>query len=240
MGAIYQVKHQVVYYEADTTGYLSLPMIFNLAILASTNQAVELGIGPDQNHAQGLGWVVLQYDTTIHRRPKLGETVTIETEPLLYNPFFATRRYTFLEEDGTVLIDIRALFTMIDMEKRRMARIPHEQMEAYQAQRVKQIERMPTPQAIEEVDEQATYRVRYLDIDSNQHVNNSRYFDWLQDVLPRGFVQAHDMTRINIKFENEVRYGQTVVSQVTRVDGRTLHRIMNNDTIAAEAEVWWQ
>lgn len=240
MGAIYQVKHQVVYYEADTTGYLSLPMIFNLAILASTNQAIELGIGPDQNHAQGLGWVVLQYDTTIHRRPKLGETVTIETEPLLYNPFFATRRYTFLAEDGAVLIDIRALFTMIDMEKRRMARIPHEQMAAYQAQRVKQIERMPAPQVLEQVDAQAGYRVRYLDIDSNRHVNNSRYFDWLQDVLPGSFVQEHEITRINIKFENEVRYGETIVSQVAHADNRTIHRMLNNDTVAAEAEVWWQ
>lgn len=45
MAEIYSMQHQVLYYEADVTGKLSLPMIFNLAVLSSTQQSVDLEIG---------------------------------------------------------------------------------------------------------------------------------------------------------------------------------------------------
>ena len=36
MAVEFRMPHDVVYYEADITGKLSLPMIYNLAILSST------------------------------------------------------------------------------------------------------------------------------------------------------------------------------------------------------------
>lgn len=240
MGAVFQLEHEVLYYEADTTGKLALPMMLNLAILASTKQSLALGVGPDFNHAQGLGWVVLQYDVDVTRRPAVGETITVQTEAVKYNPFFAKRTFTLVDAQGAELIAIDSTFAMIDMNARRMARLPKEQMGVYQAERVKQIERMTDPTPLVNVDAQQAYKVRYLDIDSNQHVNNSKYFDWLFDVLSPEFVQTHEPLNIKIKFENEVRLGEIVHSQVQMTGQRTLHRVMNDDTVAAEAEVVWR
>ena len=35
------------------------------------------------------------------------------------------------------------------------------------------------------------YRVRFYDIDSNQHVNNAMYFNWIIDVLGYDFLTTH-------------------------------------------------
>lgn len=83
----YEIERRVEYYEADTTQKLSLPMILNLAVLASKNQSDELGVGQDYHLAMGLGWVILQYEVKIKRRPKVGELMRIQTYAAEYNPF---------------------------------------------------------------------------------------------------------------------------------------------------------
>ena len=79
MAEIYSMQHQVLYYEADVTGKLSLPMIFNLAVLSSTQQSVDLEVGPDFVHAPGFGWIILQHMVEINRRPKIGENLALQT-----------------------------------------------------------------------------------------------------------------------------------------------------------------
>ncbi|TVV26060.1 acyl-ACP thioesterase [Weissella cibaria] len=242
MAEIYSMQHQVLYYEADVTGKLSLPMIFNLAVLSSTQQSVDLEVGPDFFHAQGIGWIILQHMVEINRRPKIGENLTLQTLAKEFNPFFAKRMYRILDEAGNVLVEIDALYAMIDMERRRMARIPQEMVDAYEPERVKKIPRQPEPQhmiADIPVDVTQEYVVRYLDIDSNQHVNNSKYFDWIQDVLDHDFVKTHEPKRLNIKYEHEVLLGDTIKSEAQTLEDATIHRIWSGDTLSAEAAIEW-
>lgn len=244
MAEMFKMKHQVKYYEADVTGKLSLPMIFNLAVLSSTMQSIELNVGPDFTHAQGLGWIILQEVLTIKRRPNDGEEIILQTLAREFNPYFAKRLYQITDLDGNVLVNIEALYAMVDMEKRKMARIPQEMVDAYQSERVKKITRDVEPAKFAE-DDQANrvqkYAVRFLDIDSNRHVNNSKYADWMQDVLDPAYVLEHEPVAMNIKFEQEVRLGDMVQSEVKFAnDNQTIHRIVSGDQVSAEAEITWQ
>ena len=242
MAEIFSMQHKVLYYEADVTDKLSLPMIFNLAVLSSTQESIALGIGPDYTHAKGLGWIILQHVVTINRRPRTDETVTLQTVAKEFNPFFAKRMYRILDADGNILVDIDALYALIDMDKRKMARIPEEMVDAYQPERVKKIPRQPEPVLVDDskaIDREQPYAVRYLDIDSNQHVNNSKYFDWMQDVLDTEFVKTHEPIQLNIKYEQEVRLGDTIKSEVQFDGDTTVHRIWSGETLSAEASIQW-
>ena len=241
MANIYEMTHDVLYYEADETGKLSLPYILNLAILSSTMQSVAYGIGPDETHTRGLGWIVLQHVMDIKRRPNIDETVILQTYAREVNPYFATRIYKIFDTDRNELVSIESLYAMLDMEKRKMARIPAEYVALYGADVVKKIPRLPEPTKISANESALSldYRVRYTDIDSNKHVNNSKYFDWLQDVLGETFLQTHEPVQVNIKFEQEVRMGDVISSTATIGDAQTVHRIMNGDIVAAEASATW-
>lgn len=241
-GEIFAQKHQIVYYETDLTGQLSIPMIFNLAILASANQSELLGQSEDKVHANNIGWVVLQYDLRIARRPKVGEQVVIKTQAQEYNPYFAVRNFWIETSSGEELVKIKSIFALINMEQRKMVRIPQEMMDAYQADKVKHIAKIDAPSAIDTAMAIATkdYHVRYFDIDSNRHVNNAQYFDWLLDSLGGEFLQTHEVTHLNIKYANEVRYGDEVTS-IYQIDGLiSRHQIKVGDTLNTEAEITWQ
>lgn len=241
-GEIFSVKHQILYYEADLTGQLSIPMVFNLAILASAKQSEIVGQSEDKIHAQNNGWVVLQYDLQITSRPSVGEEVIIKTQAKEYNPYFAVRNFWIESVTGDELIKISSIFALINMEQRKMVRIPGEMMLPYQAQKVKHITKIEAPTPIDEGISlnQKEYHVRYFDIDSNLHVNNAQYFDWLLDPLGAEFLHANEIKRLNIKYANEVRYGDEVTSYYQITENNTRHQIKVGNTLNTEAEITWK
>ncbi|MDF7627145.1 thioesterase [Lactobacillaceae bacterium L1_55_11] len=242
MATVFEMQHTVEYYEVDLNGRLTLPTIVNLAVLASKKQGDFLGIGPNEHQAMGLGWIILQYDLKIKRRPVANEEITIQTSAGEANPFFVRRWFKILDEQGNELVHIDSIWAMIDVHKRHMVRLPADQVKKYDAIPTKQVPRIPAPAKIgpDEKFKELPYRVRYLDIDANQHVNNSKYFTWMMDVLGPEFLKHHEVTHIDLKFENEVALGHVIESQVV-VDGEhSRHRIMNGDVVSAEAEFDWR
>jgi len=53
-------------------------------------------------------------------------------------------------------------------------------------------------------------RACYSDIDYNGHVNNTRYIQWIQDVLEPEILEKAKQIRLDINYLSEVRYGETI------------------------------
>ncbi|GAB6092623.1 acyl-[acyl-carrier-protein] thioesterase [Furfurilactobacillus curtus] len=242
--------HQVTYYETDLTGQVTLAMLVDMAVLASYDQAEALGVGTQTMLKQGLGWVITQYEMQIIRLPRDREQLSITTEAVSNDRYFANRQFFVRDIDGNLLVHIKAVYVVMDLMARKMIAIPEAIIAPYQAPNVKRIPRLARPQKITTDETLITndYHVRYFDLDTNHHVNNARYFDWLLDPLGEDFLTNHRLQHVTIRFENEVRYGHTITSAVTTpqiVDGAiaTKHRIMGNDEAKdqtyAEAELTW-
>ncbi|WP_252902544.1 acyl-ACP thioesterase domain-containing protein [Paucilactobacillus hokkaidonensis] len=129
-----------------------------------------------------------------------------------------------------------------------MAKIPASIIDPYHSTEVKRIQRIANPDAIEadEAVDSNQYRVRYYDIDSNHHVNNSHYFDWMLDVLGADFLKTHTLKKMNIKYAREIRYGQMVDSFATvpQTDSQdtelmTKHEIKVDNVLTTQANCWW-
>jgi acyl-ACP thioesterase len=52
--------------------------------------------------------------------------------------------------------------------------------------------------------------VCFTDLDLNGHMNNSRYLDWLMDLLPSDFHRDHPVKDFTLCYMNEAREGQTL------------------------------
>ncbi|MBS9335207.1 thioesterase [Fructobacillus sp. M1-13] len=241
MADIYSITQPIEYYQVDLTRKLSLAMMLNLAILCSRKQGEHLQVGYAETDKRGLGWVILQYDVVIKRRPELGETITIETKAGEWGAYFAKRGFLFKDESGEVIIDMDSLWALIDLEDRRMVKLPLDLVEPYGGEQKKRLDKMVRIPKIkdETPDFDRPYQVRFLDIDGNRHVNNSKYLEWMVDVLPLDFLKEHEATAFSIRYENEVHYGHQVDSQVVMGDNKTKHRVKNGDQTAAEAIITW-
>lgn len=238
----YSEDHRVVYYETDVTGSLGIGRLVDLMMLTSEDQSDELGVTNEKVGQRGLGWVVTQHIINIKRLPKVDEIITLSTQAKSYNRFFCYRDFVVNDQKGNELVTMHSVFVLMDRVKRKIVRLPEDIIAPYESEYTKKIERLKTPLAVQNISEQKEYRVRFMDIDANHHVNNVHYFDWMLDALPADFLLEHRLTTMNISYRQEVYYGDQVNSEV-EIDKNNLltkHTITTGDQQNCLAECQWK
>ena len=87
-------------------------------------------------------------------------------------------------------------------------------------------------------------RVRYSDLDFNDHVNNVHYAEWMLEALPMGTDPVHVGTgpaEMDIVFRAAAKAGNVLVSECFREERRTLHLIRrpaDGLVLASAAMIW--
>jgi|SRR5690625_3022461 len=244
-GKKYSSLHNVLYYESEKTHRMTLPMLLNVLIQVSGEQSTELGLSEEKMAEMGYAWIVLQHEFKIKRMPRTNETIEVETHALQYNKFFCYRKFNVTGENGEHLVDFLMVFAVLDLDKRKMIRIPDEVVSPYEAPFVKRPLQIKRPEELAEAEATSmTYQVRYFDIDANNHVNNSKYIEWMFDVLGSDFLTNHEVKSGNIKFEKEVFYGQRVnaMASIKKEGGKTgsAHRIQTEEGTHCIASFTWE
>lgn len=240
-GKIHEEKHLVTYYEGDQTGTMTISMMINVMILISDNQSQSLGVGPEVVDQTGLGWVITQYTMNITRLPRVGEEITIGTQAVNNNDYFCQRDFWVKDQDGNLIVKNTSIFVLMDRTTRRMHKLLPEIIEPYASDKVKRIIRLPKLVDVEGTSNAQDYAVRYFDIDTNHHVNNAKYFEWIFNTVDETILNEYFPTMINIRYHVEIQPHQMVHS-VVNFDQNQLkssHKVSVNDTLCCEANVEW-
>lgn len=236
------MEHEVAYYECDINQNMTFPALLSVAIKASSDQSDQLERGTEYINTLGITWVITQTEVMIQQLPQVGETIKITTDPTEFNRFFCYRSFFVTNEKDEELVKIDMSFVLMDIENRKMSSVDAELMAPYESSQVKKIRRWPKIEKVEG-DQRQLYHVRYYDLDSNHHVNNAMYFNWLIDVLGYDFMTKHDPTYVNVKFDKEVLYGNDIESFYEIVEDeevKTRHEIRLGDQLACEANILWK
>ena len=238
----YSEDHRVVYYETNVTGAVGIGRLVDLMMLASEDQSEQLGVTNEKIAERGLGWVVTQHIIDITRLPQVDDVITLSTIAKSYNRFFCYRDFKVEDQDGNELVKMHSVFVLMDRQKRKIVRLPADIITPYESEYTKKIERLKTPQPVENISGQKNYRVRFMDIDANHHVNNVHYFDWMLDALSSDFLLNHRLTKMNISYRQEVYYGDQITSEVEldEKDLTTKHLITTGDQQNCLAKCQWE
>ena len=78
------------------------------------------------------------------------------------------------------------------------------------------------------------YHVRFYDLDMNGHVNNSKYLDWIFEVMGADFLTQYIPKKINLKYVKEVRPGGVITSAVERTGLESKHEITSDGATNAQ------
>ncbi|MEK7356521.1 MAG: acyl-[acyl-carrier-protein] thioesterase, partial [Bdellovibrionota bacterium] len=65
----------------------------------------------------------------------------------------------------------------------------------------------------------ATFQVRNSDIDMNDHVNNTKYSQWILDAMPIEWHRKYKLERYQICFLNEAKLGDSVDVSIAVLEG---------------------
>ncbi|MHA3066704.1 acyl-[acyl-carrier-protein] thioesterase [Lacticaseibacillus saniviri] len=238
----YSEQYRVPFFFGTTKGTISLSTLVNIMLLTSEHQLDEHDAGVPALAELGAGWVITQYHITVNRMPEVEELVEVGTAARSYNRFLTYRDYWINDADGNRLATIEGTWVMMDLETRKLLPIKAEIVNRVGAEEATTVKRFPRIQKIENETIRAPYRVRYFDIDSNGHVNNAHYFDWMEDSLGAEWLQQHELVSIDIRYEREVAYGDEAPIAVAELvsETETRHKIMSGDVVNAEAQMTWR
>lgn len=200
--------------EADFNGHYRISNLMSkLSDLATTN-ALQIGIWND-SLAQKYGFVLTK-ETIILKRPiKVNELIKLNTRATGYKRIQFTRNYWVEDENGKEIAAIYSLWTLIDLQKRRIIR-PDKVG-------IKMPEIISYDYTIDNYHEihselELTFimerMVLYSDIDVNQHLNNSRYIEWAFDAIPLDVFESYYFKEISMMFKKEM--GPHTIAKIYR------------------------
>ncbi len=160
----------------DREAKLSIPDLFAQFMDIATLHAEELGVGAEPMIRRGLFWITVKTRVHILRRPRLMETVTFSTRPLVPERVRAIREYR-LESKGELLAEGKTEWAVLDTatgRPRLMEGVFDRALELAKepAYREPFARILPDFTGAEEL---GSCRVRSTDIDLGGHMNNIAY-----------------------------------------------------------------
>lgn len=234
MGKSFTKEYEVHYYECDSKLRCKLSSILDFFCDIGTQQSETIGVGIDYCTKNNCAWVFYKYDISMYRYPMFKEKISITTTPIGFKKFYGLRQYIIKDEEGNLIGEARALFFLINTEKRRPMRIQEEQYVMYGvAEDSKDNIDLKKLEKICDKDYEKEFYIRYSDIDSNNHVNNVKYVEWALETIPLNILDNYYLSNIKITFEKECKYGEKIVSACKIKEEekafRSYHKISKSD-----------
>ena len=239
MGLTYQMKMKIPFDMSDMNGHIKLPSLILLSLQVSGSQSAQLGVSDKEIlEKYNLVWIITEYDIDVIRLPRFAEEITIETEALSYNRLFCYRRFTIYDESGQAIIQMLATFALMDRDSRKVHSVDPEMVAPYLSEFSKKIIRGPKYTDLDNPTSK-DYHVRFYDLDLNGHVNNSKYLDWIFEVMGADFLMGHIPQKINLKYVKEVRPGGMITSSYELDGSQSRHQVTSQGVVNAQALIQW-
>lgn len=201
---------------------LRISALLRMAQDATVEHTTELGMGRDKTLDRGFLWVIIRQTAKIYRLPEYDECVRLETWPGEMMHMFFPRYTRLLSDSGEVLVEISALWTLINAETRQLITpakegiiVPGETTGG----------EFPLPSGIKSIytDKSFEFTVPYSYADINGHMSNLRYLDIIEDALPDS-VRMCQPSKIVCEYANEVKFAETVKISYGHNDNRWFFR----------------
>lgn len=187
---------------ADRYGRMKPSWLLYLAQEMAGEHSAMLNAGLSVLNEKHLFWAVTRHKVQITRLPKLGETITLETWPMPTTRVAYPRSTIAYDAQGRELFRSISLWVLMDQQNRSMILPGKSGVEVNGLVRGGELS---TPGSLvpKPWENQTHHRVAYSELDRNGHANNTRYLDWIDDLLPSAFHAAHSTREFTICYSHE-------------------------------------
>ncbi|AJS57159.1 acyl-[acyl-carrier-protein] thioesterase [Paenibacillus sp. IHBB 10380] len=218
MGNIWTEEHLIYSNEIDYKANCRLSNLLSLMQRAADGDVEHMGGTRDQMVAHHLGWMLTTIDLACERMPIFNETLKITTWNKGTKGPLWLRDFRIFDENNQEIAKACTLWALVDIDKRKVLR-----PSAYPFNINSNHEDSvgPVPDKLNISDEVELYHsysitVRYSGIDSNGHLNNSRYADLCMDTLTQSELDTLSILGFHITYYHEVKSAEQI--QVLRSD----------------------
>lgn len=201
---------QITSLLVNPLGKLGLFGTLNLLQETAWGHAEKFGFGMNAMESAGYYWVVTRQTLQMTEWPRHGEKVSIVTWIRPPEGAFITREFLIQAEDGRQLGACATSWLALDRESKKILPIadirPWKELSSENSTGIV-AKKVAADGVFESV---AKYRVRVSDLDFNQHVNNTKYSQWILDSIPYELHKVLFLSAYSVNFISETHLGDEV------------------------------
>ena len=210
MEPFYVQHYEITDIAVDRYGRLKPSMILFLAQEVAGQHCNLLSVDYDTLAAKRMFWAVTRHRVQITRLPVRGETIRIETWPMPTTRVAYPRSVIAYDQNGQECFRAISLWVLMDLDKRSMILPGKSGISVLGTLRGLELD-SPNGLVSKELCCHRSRTVCFTDLDRNGHMNNTKYLDWISDLLPSHFHENHQPREMTVCYLNEATEGQELI-----------------------------
>lgn len=212
MELIYEKEYTLTDLHTDAFGRAKPSAILSFAQDIAGEHAAIISDNWEQLQQKHLFWAISRNKLEILCPAQVGETILLRTWPMATTKVAYPRAVEGYRKDGTLLFRMVSIWVLMDTEKRSLV-LPGKSGIAIDG--CNRGSELSIPSSLSPIcgQNQVVRSVSYSELDRNLHMNNTRYMDWLADVLPLSFHKDYYLCNCTLCYLHELRAGESLSLQ---------------------------
>lgn len=188
--------------------------------------AVEYQLGFEGMRANNQAWVLNRLRVEVNRYLDWKDTLKVETWVQMMRGPFSQRFFLLKDKKGEVIGSANTFWVVVDSETHKPKRLKsrHDVPIIDTIPPCGVAEKIALPERLELID---NHRVRHSDLDLLQHVNNTKYIEWILDTHPAN--TGLRPQRIDLNFVGEARLGDSINILASTSSNPQFYQLKNAD-----------
>lgn len=208
---VFEEIYPVFSFLLDPLKRLSIPAIFGILGDAAGRDAARRGWGYHELARRNQAWVLIRSKMQINRQPLWGEEIIIRTWPKQMEGVVAYRDFQVFDTTRSLLLAGSSAWTLMDLASRKPVRLMGPEYQTGDLAGQQAIPDKPSkiswPSDMQVIGELSA---KYGQMDMNNHVNNSRYIEWILNELPVDILLNRLLREVEVNFISEVMYNDEI------------------------------
>lgn len=226
--------------EVDFTLRATIPALGSAVLNTAGTDAHGKGFGVDALNADNHSWVLSRIAFEFDSRPAQYADYTVATWISDYGRVLSTRNFVLSDAEGHEFGRAVSQWAMIDLASRAAVDLSWVG-DAHADAIVDAPPPAAMPRKIRAVEPSVVceHKVVYSDIDFNRHVNTVRYLELILNHWPLEHHDRHIVSRLDLMFHHECRFGETVRLLVSTDGDTSLCELAKGSERAIGAKICW-
>ncbi len=195
------------WYDTDCFGRLSFPGFARFLEESAWRHANALGFGLNDTQDAGVVWVIVRLELDIHQIPHWGDDVYVKTWPRGVDRLFAYREFEVCDSKGNLLAIATSTWIVIDRQDRKAVKpsiveaiLPFVDKRMVLERNARRLTTKGSKHLV------GSRMVVFSDLDTNGHVNNCKYLEWVIDLMDHEWLKNLHNCCISLNFVSELMY----------------------------------
>ena len=204
MKPIFTQEFKITDAAVDCFGYLKPSMLLFYCQDIAGQHCHLLGADYESLAGKNLFWAIIRQKVLVNRLPMSGETIRVETWPMPTTKVCYPRSTVAYDEEGKEIFRAISMWVLMDTENRAMV-LPGKSGVTVDGVLTGSELAAPGSLAPRQLENVFSRKVGYTDLDRNGHMNNTRYLEWMADLLPSTFHHRKKVREFTVCYHSEAR-----------------------------------